>query len=63
MKQKKDEIECKAMKTNFKASLSMTQKSKMKGMSHHTGIWQRIVHKVGGEEEEQYNAWSCCLNE
>lgn len=50
------------MKTDFHASLSMTQKAKMKACSYHTGIWQRFVHKVAGEEEEYY-AWSCCLNE
>ena len=50
------------MKTDFRATLSMTQKSKMKLVAHHNGIWQRFVHKSAGEEEEYY-AWSCCLNE
>jgi len=61
IKQKKDEFEAKAMKTDFQATLSQTQKAKMKLVSHHTGIWQRFVHKVAGEEEE-YWAWSCCMN-
>lgn len=36
------------MKTDFQATLSQTQKSKMKLVSYHTGIWQRFVHKVAG---------------
>jgi hypothetical protein len=50
------------MKTDFHATLSQTQKSKMKLVSHHTGVWQKFTHKVAGEEEE-YWAWSCCMNE
>lgn len=48
IKQKKDDIEAKAMKTDFQATLSQTQKSKMKFVAYHTGIWQRFVHKAAG---------------
>ncbi len=50
------------MKTDFHATLSNTQKSKLKMVSYHTGVWQKFSHKVAGEEEE-YMAWSCCMNE
>jgi len=36
------------MKTDFQATLSQTQKGKMKLVANHTGIWQRFVHKIGG---------------
>ncbi len=39
------------MKTDFQATLSQTQKSRMKLVAHHTGIWQKFVHKVAGEDE------------
>lgn len=47
------------MKTDFRATLSDTQKGKMKLVTNHTGIWQQFVNKTDGE---QYWAWSCCMN-
>lgn len=46
------------MKTDFKANMSLTQKSKINMEFKHTGIWQRF----GNREEENW-AWSCCQNE
>lgn len=36
------------MKTDFRATLSQTQKTKMKMVAHHTGIWQMFVNKYAG---------------
>jgi hypothetical protein len=36
------------MKTDFRATLSGTQKSKMQMVAHHTGVWQKFIHKVAG---------------
>ena len=49
IKQNKDNIEAQAMKTDFKATLSNTQKSKIGIRSSHTGIWQPYKERVGGE--------------
>jgi len=48
------------MKTDFRATLSETQKGKMKLVTNHTGVWQQFVNKIDNEE---YYAWSCCMNE
>jgi hypothetical protein len=37
------------MKTDFRATLSDTQKGKMKLVTNHTGIWQQFVNKTDGE--------------
>jgi len=47
------------MHTDFKANLSLTQKSKISLAFSHTGVYQKMSN-MGGEEEW---AWSCCLNE
>ena len=63
IKEKKDDIAAQAMRTDFKANLSMSQKSKITLEWSHTGVWQRFgPAKSGGEEDETW-AWSCCLNE
>ncbi len=31
------------MRTNFRATLSSTQKNKMKIVAYHTGIWQKFI--------------------
>lgn len=46
-KQRKDDIEAQAMKTDFKATLSGTQKNRMSLKSAHTGVWQCFKEKVG----------------
>ena len=50
MKQKKDDIEAQAMKTDFKATLSGTQQNKLSMKYHHTGMWQRFPPGPGDEE-------------
>ena len=50
------------MKTDFKATLSSTQKNKIRGSYRHTGMWELCREKVGMEMEETW-AWSCCMNE
>lgn len=50
------------MKTDFRANLSLTQKSKIGVNWNHTGVWQRFGAKKLDEEDETW-AWSCCLNE
>lgn len=47
IKERKDNIEAQAMKTDFKATLSGTQKSRIGVRSSHTGIWQSFKEKVG----------------
>jgi hypothetical protein len=37
------------MKTDFKANLSMTQKSKIQLEFAHTGVWQRFASSLPGE--------------
>ena len=49
------------MKTDFKANLSLTQKSKISLEWSHTGIWQRYGPASADEEDETW-AWSCCMN-
>ena len=46
------------MRTDFKATLSATQRSKMAVHFRHSGVWQRF--EMRGEESW---AWSCCQNE
>jgi len=46
IKQKKDNIEAQTMKTDFRATLSDSQKGKMKLVTNHTGIWQQFVNKI-----------------
>lgn len=62
IKQNKDNLEAQAMKTDFKATLSATQKNKIGVKSSHTGVWQPYKERVGNEIEETW-AWSCCMNE
>ncbi len=31
------------MKTDFRATLSSTQKDKIKMMAYHTGVWQKFI--------------------
>ena len=33
------------MKTDFRATLSSTQKDKIKMMAYHTGVWQKFIEK------------------
>ena len=47
IKKKKDDIESKAMKTDFRATLSQTQKSKISVNFGHSGVWQPFKEKVG----------------
>ena len=44
--------------TRFQARMTKLQKSKIKMVYTHSGVWQKFVR---GEEEEW--AWSCCQNE
>jgi len=48
IKEKKDEIAAQAMKTDFRANLSLTQKSRISVEWTHTGIWQKFG-SAGGE--------------
>ena len=60
IKEKKDDIAAQAMKTDFKANLSLSQQSKISVEWSHTGIWQQ--YGAAGGEDDNY-AWSCCMNE
>ena len=42
IKEKKDEIAALAMRTDFKANLSLTQKNKISAVWTHTGVWQKF---------------------
>lgn len=49
IKEKKDDIAAQAMKTDFKANLSLSQQSKISLEWSHTGVWQRFG--PSGEDE------------
>ena len=49
IKKKKDDIEAQAMKTDFRATLSETQKKKIRVRFSHSGIWQSFKEKNGNE--------------
>lgn len=49
------------MKTDFRPTLSMTQKSRIHVEFSHSGIWQKFPSVAAGDEELW--AWSCCQNE
>jgi hypothetical protein len=63
IKEKKDDIAAQAMKTDFKANLSLSQKSKINLEWNHTGVWQHFGPVQTSEDDEDGWAWSCCLNE
>lgn len=42
IKEKKDDIAAQAMKTDFRANLSLTQKNKISAVWTHTGVWQKM---------------------
>lgn len=47
VKERKDDIEAQAMRTDFRATLSQTQLGRIGVRSSHSGVWQSFKERVG----------------